>query len=105
MPTYPVISMIDGQPTFQKPMTEILSEFKKGGAMRLLNAAEYNTLQQQAWWKGILLPALSDDNGESMQCWETRLKLKVLPDDFQPVVHQVGVSVFSSIPCDPVATD
>lgn len=98
MPTHEVISMIDGQPTFEKPLNEILATLKQGGAIKTLTRAEYNTLQQQAWWKGILLPALSDDNGESKACWETRLKLEVMPDDFQPVVVQVGASVFSNIP-------
>jgi hypothetical protein len=98
MMIHPVTNIIDGQPCFDKPLSEILGTLKMGEALKTLTKAEYNTLQQVAWWKGILLPALSDDNGESKACWEIRLKLEVLPDDFQPVVTQVGTSVFANIP-------
>jgi hypothetical protein len=40
--------------------------------------------QQRKWWKGVLLPALAKDNGETIHVWETRLKLVILPDDFVP---------------------
>ena len=47
---------------------------------------------------GFLLPALAKDSGESETVWETRLKLAVLPDKFQPVTVAVGQSVFASVP-------
>ena len=39
--------------------------------------------QQRKWWKGVLLPALEKDTGDSVLYWESVLKLVVLPDDFQ----------------------
>lgn len=50
--------------------------------------------QQIRWWKGILLPALTEDTGDSKACWEARLKLAVLPEDFKPEVVIVdGVTI------------
>jgi len=42
--------------------------------------------RQIRWWKGVLLPALAEDSGDSKAYWESKLKLAVLPDDFQPEV-------------------
>ncbi len=41
--------------------------------------------QQRKWWKGILLPALADDTGDSETYWEAVLKLAVMPDEFPPI--------------------
>ncbi len=40
------------------------------------------TPQQRAWWKGILLPQLAENTGDSMGYWENELKLGVMPDEF-----------------------
>ena len=40
------------------------------------------TQQQAAWWKAILLPALSKDTGTAEHHWENDLKIAVLPDEF-----------------------
>lgn len=55
------------------------------------------SLQQLRWWKGILLPALSQ-NGETISQWETRLKLAVLPDDFNPQMVMVDRLAVNFIP-------
>ena len=96
--TYQVKSMVDGQPTFEKPLQEILSELEYGGAIKLLSPAEYITTQQIAWWKGVLLPALAKDSGDSVGYWETKLKLAVLPDDFAPYYVPLRKQVFPIIP-------
>ena len=80
--THPVKSMIDSQPTFSKPLTEILAELEVGGALKTLTPLEHHTAQQRRWWKGVLLPALSEANGDAKPVWEIRLKLAVLPDVF-----------------------
>ena len=98
MSTHEVISMIDGEPTFAKPLKEILAEVKMGGALKTLTPLEYITNQQIAWWKGILLPALAEDSGDSVGYWETKLKLAVLPDDFVPFYVPLGKQVFPIIP-------
>lgn len=98
MTTYQVKSMVDGLPTFEKPLQEILSELEYGGAIKLLSPAEYITTQQIAWWKGVLLPALAKDSGDSVGYWETKLKLAVLPDDFAPYYVPLRKQVFPIIP-------
>lgn len=74
MPTYPVQLIIDGQPTFEKPVTEILAELKEGGALRTLSPLEYHTDRQRRWYKGICLRGLADWNGDTQDEWDLRLK-------------------------------
>jgi hypothetical protein len=50
----------------------------------LMSQDEYLSYRQIRYWKGVLLPALAKDTGDSVSYWETRLKLLVLPDEFQP---------------------
>jgi len=73
------------------------AKHKKFG-VEVLSGAEYITHGQRAWWKGILLPALAKDSGDSVGYWETRLKLAVLPDDFAPYYVPLGKQVFPIIP-------
>jgi hypothetical protein len=98
MPTYPVKSIVDGQPTFETPLDAILGDLKAGGAIKTLTAAEYITERQRAWWKGILLPSLAKHTGDSIEYWETRLKLAVLPEEFQPYYVPMGKQVFPVVP-------
>ena len=98
MPTHQVKAMIDGEPTFEKPLKEILAECVLGGALKTLSPLDYITGQQIAWWKGILLPALAKDSGDTVGYWETKLKLAVLPDDFVPFYIPLGKQIFPIIP-------
>ena len=98
MPTYQVQSIIDGQPTFKKPLEAILEDLKLGGGIKTLTLLEYITLQQIRWVKGVLLPALSKDTGDSVAVWEARLKRNVMPDDFLPAVIQDGANVYVTLP-------
>ena len=98
MPTYQVRAIIDGQPTFDKPLTTILGGLKQGGGIKTLTPLEYLTEQQRAWWKGILLPELSNRTGDSIDWWETRLKLAVMPDEFAPSYVAVGTKVMAYVP-------
>ena len=95
---YAVKDIINGEPTFKLKLSEILATLKRGGALEVLNAAEYNTKQQRAWWKGIFLPALAKDTGDSAQYWESVLKLAVMPDEFKPYYIPLGKQVFPVIP-------
>ena len=76
MPTYCVKTIIDGQPTFEKPLNDILAELKLGGAIRILDSVEYITDRQRRWYKGICLRDLvkNDENGETMGWWDTEVK-------------------------------
>ena len=108
---YKTIGEFDGQPTFEKTVDQILADFKrqlllcKRGDVLECKRKKYDSekemsLRQIRWWKGVLLPALAKDNGESVSQWETRLKLNVMPDEFdiQTVkVHGVPVSYIPSV--------
>jgi hypothetical protein len=54
--------------------------------------------QQIKWWKGILLPALSKDNGDAEHIWEIRLKLAVMPEEFQPETIIIEGKTYTFIP-------
>jgi hypothetical protein len=76
MPIYQVKSIIDGQPTFEKKLNEILAELKIGGAIELLTPLEYITERQRRWYKGVALPQLvkNDENGETVEWWDAEVK-------------------------------
>jgi len=55
--------------------------------MALITVESLSTLKewsdyQRKWLKGVLLPALAADTGESVGYWEDLLKLRVMPDVF-----------------------
>ncbi|MBN2591608.1 MAG: hypothetical protein JXA96_17210 [Sedimentisphaerales bacterium] len=76
MPTYQVKSIINGEPTFEKPLKKILSELTIGGAIKLLSPLEYITDRQRRWYKGVCLRELAknDENGETIGWWDTEVK-------------------------------
>lgn len=74
MSEHKVIDIIDGQPAFERSIDTILSECKKGGAIKILSPLEYHTERQQRWYKGVCLKGLSDWNGETKSEWDLRLK-------------------------------
>ena len=76
MKTYPVISTINGEPTFEKPLQAILCELERGGAIRLLSPLEHHTARQRAWYKGVVLPHMvkNDENGETVGWWDQEIK-------------------------------
>lgn len=89
MKSIKVTSMVDGQPLFDQPISNLLKECVVGGALQVLTPKQFITYQQIKWGKGILLPALSE-NGESVFTWELRLKLAILPDEFKPEIIVVN---------------
>ena len=78
MATHQVKSVVDGQPTFEKPLQEILAELDVGGAIKTLSPLEYITDRQRRWYKGVCLPALvkHDENGETAGWWDMEVKSK-----------------------------
>lgn len=50
--------------------------------------------RQRKWWKGVLLPSLSKATGDSVAYWENKLKLNVMPDEYQPIITQVDNAVY-----------
>jgi hypothetical protein len=56
------------------------------------------TPQQRKWWKGILLPQLSHDTGDSMGHWEDLLKLGVMPDQFAWMNKKTENGEFEHLP-------
>ncbi len=71
-----VQNMVDGQPTFEIPLDEILAELKVGGALKVLSPLDYITDQQRKWYKGVCLTDLvkHDENGETKAWWDTEVK-------------------------------
>ena len=98
MKSIKVTSIRDGQPIFDKPLKELLDQCVPGGALQVLTPLEYITEQQRRYWKGVLLPALAKDSGDSVESWETRLKMAVMPDEFAPRSVTVGKSEYYIIP-------
>ena len=98
MPTYPIRQIIDGEPTFDVPVSQIYAKCLPGGALKILSPLEAITERQRAWFKGILLSALAEDTGDSKEYWETVLKLAVLPEDFQPYYVPIGKQIFPVVP-------
>lgn len=97
MPTHPVVSVIDGQPCFAKPIDEILAEIrvsllacKQGGAFKYqrLDRADYVTGQQRKWYKGICIAGLSDWNGNTEYYWDTLLKATCHGKDLLKLEHK-----------------
>ena len=76
MATYPVKLILDDGPTFEKPLSEILSELSPGGAIKILKPTEYHTHRQRKWYKGPCLKGLSDWNGETRGWWDDKLKVE-----------------------------
>jgi len=83
---------------FDAPLSALLKECVAGGALQVLSPLEYISYQQIKWWKGVLLPALSKDSGDSIEYWETKLKLAVMPDEFAPKTVAVGNKEYQIIP-------
>lgn len=98
MKSIKVTSVRDGQPMFDRPLKELLDQCVAGGTLQVLTPLEYISYQQIKWWKGVLLPALSKDSGDSVEYWETKLKLAVLPDEFAPQTVAVGNKEYQIIP-------
>jgi len=98
MKSIKVTAVIEGQPFFDKPLSKLLAECETGSIIQLLTPVEYIGLQQIRWWKGVLLPALAKDTGDSIGYWETKLKLAVMPDEFTPFYVPMGKQVFPVVP-------
>ena len=81
--SYKIVSIVNGEPTFERPLKEILAKCEVGGSLKVLTPLEDHTDRQRAWFKGILLPALSKDNGESLRQWEIKLISAIFPEDVE----------------------
>ena len=78
MPTHQVKSIIDGMPTFEKPLSTLLGTLEVGGAIKTLSPLEHHTDRQRRWYRGVCLRDLvkSDENGETAGWWDTEVKKK-----------------------------
>jgi len=78
MPTHEVKSIIDGEPTFAKPLKEILAELKVGGTLKTMTPLKHHTDRQRKWYKGVCLRDLvkNDENGETKAWWDNEVKSK-----------------------------
>lgn len=92
------VSILEGQPYFDKPLSDLVGKCVPGSAIQLLTPDKYISSQQIRWFKGVLLPALSKDSGDSVEYWETLLKTSVMPDEFIPFYVPMGKQIFPVIP-------
>lgn len=60
-------------------------------------AAELS-LQQIRWFKGVLLPALSKDTGDTVLYWENYLKITVMPEEFGATTVKINGKLFGMLP-------
>ena len=76
MPVHQVKAVIDGEPTCEKPLKEILAELTVGGALETLSPLKYITDRQRRWYKGVCLRDLvkNDENGETKAWWDLKVK-------------------------------
>ena len=56
------------------------------------------TEKQRKFWKGVLLPALAKDTGETVDYFENLLKVSVMPDEFATKHFTVNRNVYFYIP-------
>ena len=66
--------------------------------VRPYNEGKEISSQQIRWWKGVLLPYLSDKNGDSIAEWEVRLKTSIMPDEFQPIAMIINGMALNIVP-------
>jgi hypothetical protein len=92
------VGINNSEPFFDKPIPALLRCCVPGSAIQLLMPDKYISYQQIKWWKGVLLPALAKDSGDSVEYWETLLKTQVMPDEFTPFYVPIGKQIFPVIP-------
>ena len=71
---YQVKQIINNEPCFEVPLSEILADLKVGGALKTLTPLEYHTDRQRKWYRGVCLKGLSDWSGDTPDEWDLRLK-------------------------------
>ena len=98
MATNRVISVIDGVSTWEHDVIPWIADMGPGEALERLDARTFITRRQRAWFKGVLLPALSKHSGDSVDWWETRLKTMVMPEEFNCRYVAVGKEVWRIVP-------
>lgn len=98
MPTNRVIQRTEEGPGFEHDLIPWVADMGPGESLKKLTANETITHGQRAWFKGILLPALSKHSGDSKDWWETRLKTQVMPEEFNCRYVAVGKEVWRIVP-------
>ena len=98
MPTNRVMHRTDEGLAFEHDLLPWIADMGPGWALKQLKPDEYITEQQRAWFKGVLLPALSKHSGDSKEWWETYLKIVVMPDDFPRIPVAIGRKIAYVVP-------
>lgn len=70
----------------------------KNAVIAVMTEDEALSNRQIRWFKGVLLPALAKDTGYTESYWETRLKLSVMPEKFEPVPFDYQGVTYYRIP-------
>ena len=72
-------------PLIKRKLKDTLAKSKRC-VIAVFTEDEALSHRQIRWFKGILLPALSKETGDTKSYWETRLKMFVMPDEFEPEI-------------------
>ena len=91
---------IDGQATADWPAIHLAAAKNEVSVIEVKEYSEAAEIsaQQRKWWKGVLLPELAKDTGDTVSVWETRLKLVVMPDEFAPETVTIAGKSYTFIP-------
>lgn len=91
---------IDGQPVGDWPGIHREAARYRESIITVQRYSEAQALSegQRKWFKGILLPALSKDNGDSISHWEHKLKLAVMPEEFIPKSTTIDGYTYTYLP-------
>ena len=104
---YTPSAMVDDMPGFPGFVDDYVNTFheeilslKMGQILvtEIMTEAKALSVRQIRWWKGVLLPGLSAQTGDTVLCWENRLKTAVMPDEFPPTVHVINGTNHTTIP-------
>lgn len=98
MPINRVIQRTEEGPGFEKNLIEWVADMGPGESLERLTVAKTITRNQIAWWKGVLLPALSKHSGNTVDWWEAQLKIHVMPKEFNCRYVEVGKEVWRIVP-------
>jgi hypothetical protein len=99
MPTY-ICELVEGKPIsdWKAIYAEAAKHKRSRVTVESYSEKAEQTDQQRKWWKGVLLPALAADSGDSISYWETRLKLAVMPEEFIPETKKINGVEFTFVP-------
>ena len=84
-------------PLIKRKVKDTLAKSKRC-VIAVFTEDEALSYRQIRWWKGVMIPALAKDTGYTESYWETRLKLAVMPEKFQPIPFEYNGETYYRLP-------